>query len=56
MAGAFGEDGLEAHIVDQLADTVGVDELGVAESGRGLAEIMLDGGAVLEYLVPELRL
>ena len=42
MIGAFGEDGVVAHVLDHLGDVVAVDQLGVAEHVRHDAEMLLD--------------
>ena len=42
MIGAFGEDGVVAHVLDHLGDIVAVDQLGVAEHVRHDAEMLLD--------------
>ena len=56
VAGALGEHRLEAEVVHAFANGVGVDELGVAEGGRGDTEQVLDGLLVLHHLVGELGL
>ena len=52
----LGQHCLESHIVNLGADSVGIDELGVAEGDRGNSEVLLDSGLVLQDLMLELGL
>ena len=56
VAGALGKHRLEAQLIDLPADAVGIDELGVPERFRRLAEELLHQGLVFEHLVAEFGL
>jgi len=53
VVGAFGEDGVEADILDDPGHVVVVCELGVTEYSRALAEQLAHQVAVLVYLGDE---
>ena len=54
VLGTLGQHCLEAHRGHHLANLVGVDELGVAERGGGVAKLLLDESNVLLHLALEL--
>ena len=56
MLGALGQYGLEPQLRHHRADLVGVDELGVAERGGFLAELLLNHGGVQFHLLHEILL
>lgn len=46
VVGTFGEEAVVAHVADEVGEVVVVDEFGVAEDARFLAEELFDFGAV----------